>query len=30
VKLEDFLDLPPGTSVSNIELTLRGTISPQS
>ncbi|HBE22319.1 MAG TPA: transcriptional repressor [Verrucomicrobiales bacterium] len=30
VKLEDFLDLPPGTAVSNIELTLRGTIAPQS
>ncbi|TAE91352.1 MAG: transcriptional repressor [Verrucomicrobia bacterium] len=26
VKLEDVLDLPPGTVVSNIELTLRGTI----
>lgn len=26
VKLEDILDLPPGTSISNIELTLRGTI----
>jgi Fur family peroxide stress response transcriptional regulator len=26
VKLEDVLDLPPGTTISNIELTLRGTI----
>ena len=28
IRLEDFLDLPPGTTVSNIELTLRGTIAP--
>lgn len=26
VKLEDVLDLPPGTTIANIELTLRGTI----
>jgi Fur family peroxide stress response transcriptional regulator len=26
VRLEDVLDLPPGTTVANIELTLRGTI----
>ena len=26
VKLEDVLDLPPGTTISNIELTLRGII----
>lgn len=26
VKLEDVLELPPGTTISNIELTLRGTI----
>ena len=26
VKLEDILDLPPGTQISNIELTLRGVI----
>ncbi|MFY7819050.1 MAG: Fur family transcriptional regulator [Akkermansiaceae bacterium] len=26
VRLEDVLDLPPGTTIANIELTLRGTI----